>query len=756
MRYQQLDFSKYETRLLKLYPTSSGSSTKPVSCELIHGVSLIERPPHRPQYRALSYCWGDPSVTVPIIIDGRLVRVTENLRTALKEIGRTITIPSLLWVDALCINQADEYEKREQIQNMGTIFQNAERVIAWVGVPRTSQQANMAFIHFQGPSSVGELDELAAKAFSACVTSFGDAPFWRRAWIIQELAKAQKLDIRYGNLVIPWVKLKSALFSSSISPYLHGDFVALLQVLDQFQSRERQDRIGGRRRTLLEALFETRNSLATDPRDKIYALLGLASDGVRIIPAPNYVQRWNDVYTKAAENIVVGQGKIGAILLARRNDARKRFKTDGLLPSWVPNWATLSDCVSAPWIAKCIEHSTNANEVRTTLIGRAKAASDIPITTIDDSRSLRLPGMVHETINAVCATTSSTAKWRPDDTASQDEIDVRTFVWQLYDAINWTNAKDKDFSANASKKWTSQITDVSSLVGDKLHILGLTNSTLERFVEFLRLLLDEYDVDRKSSAFLRIQHWMQRNGSLKIGQATIREMLQEQLTAMQSFFSSRNGPEVNVIPPPAPQNITTPIEMSQSAAIIEKGRTMFATLPDRLYIRKSPTSSRRPSEEDISSRNEPDRTQIWMQPSSSLTLGDNTIRGMLPEKFLTLRSLLTNSKPPTNDAVAALASGIEKFDTAKMRLVVTGSRIRLVHEDADVGDQIAFLPNCPLPVVLRPVPGRARYRYVGEVYSESFARLFKDDFGDMKGTRWPDIWEVEGVKIERKEFLVIE
>jgi hypothetical protein len=749
MLYQRLDFSKYETRLLKLHPTSSaGQSSKPIVCELLHGVPLIEKPPQRPSYRALSYCWGDPSDTVSIVIDGRVVQVTKNLKAALLEVRRTITAPSLLWVDALCINQADEYEKREQIKNMGMIFQSAERVIAWVGVPRTAQEANMVSRYLLKPNLVSDLDDSSAEAFKACLQSFSVAPFWRRAWIIQELARGEPLDVRYGHLNIPWWMLKEALFKSDISHYLSQDFHALLLVLDQFQSRERDDRTGGRRVSLLEALFESREFLSTDRRDKIYALLGLSLDGNGIVPSPNYYEPWELVYAKATENIIAGQGKIGAIVLA----GHKHFQRKENLPSWVPDWASLSDCVLAPWIAKCIEHTTSATSVRTASIGRAKATGDIPIR-VTENRYIRLPAVIFETIHGVFATASSTAKHSPHPSTSQSQIDVRKLAWHIYDAINWTNARFKDFTISQNKKWTSHITDVSSVIGDKLHVLGIGNATLEHFVEFMRLLLDEYHIEHESADLRRIREWMRLNGSAKIGRSTLQEMLQEQLDAMQSFFSKSDAPPVKVEPPPACQEVN---EESQSVdSIVEEKATLLRNL-ERLRI-KSPSPSRRSFEEERRPSAENAHTRLWVQPITSVTAGNATIRMLGAERVMSLRSILTNRKLPNDDTIGSIAAGMNKFEGTRMRLATTSSRIRTVHENAEVGDKIAFLPNCPLPVVLRPVLDGARYKYIGEVYSETFAGLFKDGWGEKRALKsWPDTWEVEGVKIEKQDLITIE
>src|SRR5271154_3222751 len=71
-----------------------------------------------PSYVALSYVWGDPARKKDLNIDGKVVRITESLDTALRHLrsfGGNITSRPL-WIDALCINQDDNDEKSCQVR----------------------------------------------------------------------------------------------------------------------------------------------------------------------------------------------------------------------------------------------------------------------------------------------------------------------------------------------------------------------------------------------------------------------------------------------------------------------------------------------------------------------------------------------------------------------------------------------------------------------------------------------------------------
>jgi hypothetical protein len=86
-------------RVLSLLP---GSFDDPLRCRLT--VKPIEE---NPQYDALSYMWGNPSVTRQITLDDdETFPVTVSLENALRHIRLQNEIRHL-WVDAVCINQRD-------------------------------------------------------------------------------------------------------------------------------------------------------------------------------------------------------------------------------------------------------------------------------------------------------------------------------------------------------------------------------------------------------------------------------------------------------------------------------------------------------------------------------------------------------------------------------------------------------------------------------------------------------------------------
>jgi len=93
---QPLYFPLLEGRIIRLVELIPGAWNDPISTRLF--ITELE---HAPEYDAISYVWGDPSKTVPISCNGRMLNVTVNLNAAFKRIRLTYR-PRIVWVDAVC------------------------------------------------------------------------------------------------------------------------------------------------------------------------------------------------------------------------------------------------------------------------------------------------------------------------------------------------------------------------------------------------------------------------------------------------------------------------------------------------------------------------------------------------------------------------------------------------------------------------------------------------------------------------------
>ncbi|KAF9475909.1 HET-domain-containing protein [Pholiota conissans] len=158
--YVPLDLSRSTIRLLLL---KQGQEYDEIDCSL----KEVDLDRH-PEYTALSYTWGPPirrsaslwtlrgvrqyvrermqqSTQSMIILDGQRVPVTANLEAALRYL-RSPETPLFLWVDAICINQADPEEKQHQVGRMGRIYSQAKQTIVWLGPEADGSNRAMDFI----------------------------------------------------------------------------------------------------------------------------------------------------------------------------------------------------------------------------------------------------------------------------------------------------------------------------------------------------------------------------------------------------------------------------------------------------------------------------------------------------------------------------------------------------------------------------------------------------------------------------------
>jgi Heterokaryon incompatibility protein (HET) len=154
--YTPLDSSTTTIRLVILLPGEFGED---VECTLLHVPLDTEL-----SYEALSYTWGDPKMLHPILLDDQTFPVTENLYDALRHLRLKNDQARYLWIDALCIDQANDREKSVQVQRMKKIYEQASRVLMWLGP--SSEDSDMAMDLIAGDVTVGSEDAILPQEFS--------------------------------------------------------------------------------------------------------------------------------------------------------------------------------------------------------------------------------------------------------------------------------------------------------------------------------------------------------------------------------------------------------------------------------------------------------------------------------------------------------------------------------------------------------------------------------------------------------------
>lgn len=207
--YEPLSAEEDSTRLLLLEPSEHKEDEicchlRPVkvngdSLTLHNGIGIS----YKLKYEAISYTWGSPLSTQRIVVNHHEVCVRSNLHDCLKRLRNPDGI-RLLWIDAVCINQDDNAEKSCQVRMMASIYNNAERVIAWLG--ESADGSDELFSCINGlnqhgsrwaPNEKGKY--IPNDEFLERRDRLLQRPYWNRTWIIQELHMAREVVFQSGD-----------------------------------------------------------------------------------------------------------------------------------------------------------------------------------------------------------------------------------------------------------------------------------------------------------------------------------------------------------------------------------------------------------------------------------------------------------------------------------------------------------------------------------------------------------------------------
>ncbi|KAI1212289.1 HET-domain-containing protein [Annulohypoxylon truncatum] len=322
-----------------------------------------------PPYEALSYTWGSGKRHWPIyvtdlltttatlwnVVRAKFKRVIsqQNLGIALKHL-RYVDKPRVMWIDALCINQADEVEKGSQVARMSEIYRLAHRVVAWIGPEENdsdhamewmdllSSQVEVDFSKFElSPAknctdpTIGNvavpLDFDARSAVSVC--HLLSRQWFSRLWVQQEVALANsEAIIKCGFYQVKWHNFKRALaclyLKSKSSTVAREQFNLDLMSLTGFFRGTTQNSIINLRENFGK-------SHCMDPRDRLYAVSALLPEIERafVLP-PDYTKSYAVIYTHVVTEFIKTYRGLNILTKCELRD-------NSPCPSWVPDW---SDC----------------------------------------------------------------------------------------------------------------------------------------------------------------------------------------------------------------------------------------------------------------------------------------------------------------------------------------------------------------------------------------------------------------------------
>lgn len=344
--------------------------------------------------------------TVEIDIDGETLLITKSLADALGRMREKDADCRVLWVDAICINQGDVAERSQQVALMGRIYKCSNRVLVWLG--DKDEYTNEAI------SLIKTISEFPVESYANSRITFADwntperlahmtgvqgipqwtdwvalmvffqRPWFERVWIIQEVILGSEVLVFCGSGVIPWVEISRTVqfigttswsMQLVLSRFRKMPEVEMELDAESWNPRKRKyhklindkqldfslnetilvlegarSDFRGKRLYFEDLISSFRSFKATDPRDMVFSLLGIAPKDKPPFAThpgqlvPDYTIATTTMYTRVARMLLDVYGDL--FLLDHVED--KSFRSVKDLPSWVPDYSV--PLMPLPWV----------------------------------------------------------------------------------------------------------------------------------------------------------------------------------------------------------------------------------------------------------------------------------------------------------------------------------------------------------------------------------------------------------------------
>ena len=322
---------------------------------------------------ALSYAWAALShpATFPVNCNGRQLWVHYNLYSALPFLARHIEANRLwgaaYWIDAICINQNDDEEKTSQIRLMNTIYRKADKALVWLGlalkpewqelIPRAIELLPLLVEEYAQHQRWSldtnvivdrKLSHLGRDVWEAIMHLLRN-PYFRRLWIVQEVALAKRITFLCGDHELdPHLLEQAVLGSWLIKNWVLLDLNSLKRMRVQIPFHD--DSIVFKIRSIIDYSGDEGNAHQTirianllddqicfTPQDRVLGILGMVEQEFgNASQALHGCKSIAELYTQFSTLLFEASGLTRTHWWFYLSMAFNKIRIDGL-PSWVPD-----------------------------------------------------------------------------------------------------------------------------------------------------------------------------------------------------------------------------------------------------------------------------------------------------------------------------------------------------------------------------------------------------------------------------------
>lgn len=334
--------------------------------------------PDCPPFTAVSYTWGDGTAysNLPVQLGNHQTRALQSVLPLLHMLcsntcGDFDLEEDWFWIDSICINQNDFEERASQVKLMGQIYRQARTTIVWLAeeTPDTDQAIDFLSHLAQRRSQLRQEWRKHGKRIPPDLIYHPgwrplerllSLPWWRRVWTLQEFILARDLKFYCGSKSISCRDFRKGIHAIELCSPNEAHIKAHVwktawnrrRLIQWYEPEHRKDRA-----SLISLMTFCGDYQATDPRDRIWAVYGLAREEDRqMIGHPTYRYDVKTLYTELAKSYVDKYKSLDIVCYAQLFRSREPD-----WPSWLPDWRVEAQPLIVPIMASQSTDETLAN-----------------------------------------------------------------------------------------------------------------------------------------------------------------------------------------------------------------------------------------------------------------------------------------------------------------------------------------------------------------------------------------------------------